>query len=87
MPHAVLITVCILNAVTFLVFGLDKGKARRRRRRVPESTLLALTWAASPIGGWLGMTAFRHKTRKTSFRIRMAAVTLLNPLWLLLLWS
>ena len=38
-------------------------------------------------GGWIGMTLFRHKTRKLSFKLKMFAVTILNPAWLVLwLW-
>ena len=30
-----------LNVITFLVYGIDKWKARRDRWRIPEATLLA----------------------------------------------
>jgi uncharacterized membrane protein YsdA (DUF1294 family) len=81
MPQPLLYGVLAINALTFLAFGLDKWKAARARRRIPEAWLLMLSWATGLFGGWIGMSVFRHKTRKTSFRVKMAAVTLLNVLW------
>jgi uncharacterized membrane protein YsdA (DUF1294 family) len=71
------------NVATFLLFGFDKWRARRERRRVPESTLLWATFACGCVGAWVGMRLFRHKTQKVSFRRWAVLVTLLNPLWLL----
>jgi uncharacterized membrane protein YsdA (DUF1294 family) len=74
-------TALAVNAVTFLAFGLDKRQARLRRSRVSERSLLALSWATGFLGGWMGMTLFRHKTRKTGFKVKMVFVTILNLLW------
>lgn len=71
----------VLNLVTFCAFGLDKRRARLRRSRISERTLLSLSWASGFVGGWMGMTLFRHKTRKNSFKIKMVLVTILNLLW------
>ena len=85
--EAVLVAVAVANAVTFLAFGLDKWKARRGGRRTPEARLLLLMFLSGFVGGWLGSSVFRHKTVKTSFRLKMLAVTVLNPVWpLLWLW-
>ena len=73
-----------VNLLAFLAFGMDKRRARRDKQRVPESTLLWLTFAAGVFGSWVGMSFFRHKTRKKSFRWKMVLVTIINPLWLLL---
>ncbi|MEY2982536.1 MAG: hypothetical protein RL562_2763 [Planctomycetota bacterium] len=76
-----LAVVLVLNAVTFVLFGVDKRRAKLGRRRIPERHLLGLSWATGLVGGWLGMRLFRHKTRKVSFRIWMLAVSIFNPLW------
>lgn len=76
-----------MNVLTFLAFGFDKWRARRSRRRVPEAQLLLMAWATGLFGGWIGMSVFRHKTQKTSFRVKMAAVTLVNLLWLVLYFT
>ncbi len=76
-------TVLAVNVITFVTFGVDKSFAKRDRRRVPEAWLLGLSFWTGLFGGWAAMSTFRHKTRKTSFRWKMIAVTIFNPLWLL----
>ena len=73
-----------VNLITFLAFGMDKRRARRGKQRVPEATLLWLMFATGLLGGWFGMSFFRHKTRKRSFQLKMVLVTVFNPLWLYL---
>jgi len=73
-----------INLATFLLFGFDKSRARLGTRRVPEATLLLLAFLTGFAGAWWGMSVFRHKTKKLSFRARLFVVTLLNPAWLLL---
>jgi len=60
-----------INVITFLTFGYDKMIAGTRRTRVPEAILLALALCGGTIGALLGMSVFRHKTIKTSFRRRL----------------
>lgn len=58
----------IINAVTFFAYGLDKMKAQAGAYRIPEKVLIIMA-LFGPIGGFLGMKLFRHKTRKTKFKI------------------
>lgn len=74
----------MVNVLSFLAFGLDKRRARRDKQRVPESTLLWLTFATGLIGSWLGLSYFRHKSGKRSFKLKMILVTIVNPLWLMI---
>lgn len=55
---------CLLgvNLLSFLVFGLDKLLAIKGRRRIPEATLLTLSFLGGSIGAMLGMALFHHKT-------------------------
>ena len=71
------------NVVVGAIYGWDKLMARAHRRRVPEATLLWLTFLCGCVGAWCAMQSFRHKTRKGSFRWRAILLTILNPLWLL----
>jgi len=59
----------IINVVTFFVWGFDKFRARLQQWRVPEKTLYGLIILGGGVGALLGMTFFRHKTRKTKFKV------------------
>ena len=85
--EVLILAVAVVNVWTFLAFGVDKWRAKRGRRRIPEARLLLLMWLTGFVGGWLGSHLFRHKTVKRSFRLKMVFVTGLNPVWpLLYLW-
>lgn len=63
----------IINVVTFLVFGVDKWKAKRKVRReqvrrVPEKTLFLLAALGGGLGALIGMRVWHHKTLHRSFR-------------------
>ena len=60
--------ILVVNVLTFIVYGVDKGKARRGRWRVPEAMLLGLAALGGSVGAWLAMQLFRHKTQKKKFR-------------------
>lgn len=57
-----------VNVVTFIVYGLDKWKARRGRWRIPESALLWLAVLGGSPAALLAMWLFRHKTKHNKFR-------------------
>ncbi len=82
--YPLLLISAAINLIAFFAFGVDKRRARLGKRRTPESTLLLLSWLTGMVGGWAGMKVFRHKTKKTSFRLKMVLVTVVNPAWLLL---
>ncbi len=70
-----------VNLLTILAFGWDKSRAEREKRRISEFHLLLFAFLGGFPGAWAAMSLFRHKTRKTSFKLKLALVTLLNPLW------
>lgn len=57
-----------VNVLTFIVYGVDKWKARSGRWRVSEATLIGLAALGGSVGAWLAMQLFRHKTQKKKFR-------------------
>jgi uncharacterized membrane protein YsdA (DUF1294 family) len=57
----------VLNVFSFALYGLDKFKAREEKWRISEQNLLIAS-LLGPIGAWLGMQHFRHKTRKPIFK-------------------
>ena len=67
-----------VNVLTFIVYGVDKWKARRGRWRVPEATLMGLAALGSSVGAWLAMQLFRHKTQEKKFRYGVPALFMLQ---------
>ena len=48
----------VMNLVTYVIYGLDKRRARSGRWRISEKTLLWLSACGGAIGGWRGMKDF-----------------------------
>jgi uncharacterized membrane protein YsdA (DUF1294 family) len=59
----------VINVITFIVWGFDKLRAKLQQWRIPENTLFALIILGGGAGALLGMTVFRHKTRKLRFKV------------------
>jgi len=58
-----------INIISFVLYGIDKGKAILKRERIPERILLVLSLIGGCYGALLGMILFRHKIRKKKFII------------------
>ena len=58
-----------INAFGFLFMLIDKIKARRKKWRIPESTLMGIAFIGGSIGSLIGMYTFRHKTRHPQFTL------------------
>ena len=63
------IYIAIINILTFLIFGIDKYKAKKDYSRVSEKALFSLCFIGGGIGGFVGMYTFRHKMRKWYFNL------------------
>ena len=56
-----------LNVGVWLMYGIDKWKAKSGRWRIPEKVLLLAAFAGGSVGALAGMMMFRHKTKKAKF--------------------
>ena len=65
-----------INVLTFLLYGIDKWKAKRARWRIPESVLLGMAAVGGSVGAWLGMRVWHHKTQHKKFRYGVPAILL-----------
>ena len=77
----------IWNLIVFLVYGLDKGKARKGSYRISEKTLLLMTYVGGGLGAWAGGTHFRHKTQKKYFQLAWAVGVLIDALLIYWMWK
>lgn len=57
----------LINAAGLLLMLIDKRKARKRKWRIPEATLLTVAALGGSVGSLAGMHLFHHKTRKPKF--------------------
>ena len=73
-----------INVLTFLLYGIDKWKAKRSRWRIPESALLGMAAVGGSVGAWLGMRIWHHKTQHKKFRYGVPAILVVQIV--LLLW-
>ena len=76
------IYLAVINLAGFIMYAVDKAKAKQKTRRIPEKMLLNFARLGGGLGCWLGMKTFRHKTLHKQFRI---TVPLWTIIWLALL--
>jgi len=72
------IYIFLMNIVAFLMYGLDKQKARMNRWRIPEKVLLLLAVLGGSVGAYVSMKMFRHKTQKPKFYLGVPLIFLLQ---------
>ena len=67
-----------INVVTFIVYGIDKYKAKKAKWRIPEATLLLLAVLGGSIGAWMGMKVWHNKTMHKKFKYGIPAILLIQ---------
>ena len=63
------LTVVVWNLIVFLLYAVDKRRAKVGKWRISEKTLLVCTFLCGAPGALAGMYLVRHKTRQMKFRI------------------
>lgn len=85
MPPLLLGYLVVINGLAFVLMGIDKWKAARGSRRIPESTLLLPAALLGCVGSWSASALFRHKTSKSSFRWKHVLATAVSIGWVVLI--
>ena len=67
-----------INAVAFIMYGIDKYKAKKAKWRIPEATLLLLAVLGGSIGAWMGMKVWHHKTMHKKFKYGIPAILMIQ---------
>ncbi len=78
MVNALLYYLIVINVVTFLVYGIDKWKAKQGSWRISEATLLVLAAIGGSIGALLGMKVWRHKTQHKKFKYGLPLILIIQ---------
>ena len=72
----ILSLIVLLNLITFIVYGIDKLKAKKNKWRIPDSTLMLLAIIGGSIGALLGIKVWHHKTLHRKFRYGIPMIIL-----------
>lgn len=78
MTKIILIYLAAVNLVTFVMYGIDKYKAKKSKWRIPEATLLLMVAIGGSIGAWAGMQVWHHKTLHKKFKYGVPIIFLLQ---------
>lgn len=68
----------IINVVTFMAYAMDKRKARKRKWRIPEKTLLFFAVIGGSVGALLGIHILHHKTKHLKFTVGVPVVLMIQ---------
>lgn len=73
-----LILIGLVNTYTFMLYFMDKQKAKKRQHRIPEKKLLLPTFLLGGIGATVGMYGVRHKTKHLKFKLSVPIALLIT---------
>lgn len=59
--------IVIINIIAFLIYFIDKLLAIYKKYRIPEKTLLFISFLGGSLGSITGMMLCHHKTKKWYF--------------------
>ena len=79
-----LVGLVVMNLLAFALMGVDKLKAKKGAWRIPEKTLFLVTALFGGLGGTLGMTVFRHKTKHWYFKLGFPALLVVQVVLLVI---
>lgn len=65
--YIVIFYLLMINIAGFVVMGIDKQKAIKKRWRIRESTLFLIALVGGSFGSIVGMRIFHHKTKHWYF--------------------
>lgn len=79
--------VAFFNFLAFILYGVDKNRAKNGGWRISEKALFLAALPGSALGALLGMYVFRHKTKHWYFRVFFPLLLVLQAGILGYLWS
>ena len=85
MLTAIAVILVVMNLAAFALMGIDKVKAKAGAWRIPEKKLFLVAALFGGLGGTLGMTFFRHKTKHWYFKFGFPALLVIQVALLVLI--
>ena len=77
---AVATYILVITIAAFAMFASDKHRAKTKRGRIPEKSLMRVCLWGGAIGGMIGMSALRHKTNVKKFKMTVPALFIIQLL-------
>lgn len=74
----VIVILLMINLIAFIMYGLDKMKAKKDAYRISEAMLIFIAAIGGSVGAMMGMTVFRHKTQHKKFTLGVPAILLVQ---------
>lgn len=76
--NTILYYLLAVNITSFILYGIDKYKAKNGRWRISEATLLLMAVIGGSIGAWAGMRLWHHKTMHKKFKYGIPIIIILQ---------
>ena len=67
-----------INIITFMMYGIDKLKAKKGKWRISEATLLMMAIVGGSIGAWAGMRIWHHKAMHKKFQYGIPTIIIMQ---------
>lgn len=77
----------LINAVAFILMLADKHKAKKKKFRIPEATLMWSAALGGSIGALCGMYLVRHKTKHVKFTVGIPLILIVQIIAGAILWT
>jgi len=68
----------IWNLCCFILYAVDKSRAKNNKWRISEATLIAVAFLMGGLGAFLGMHFLRHKTKHIKFTLLVPVALVIN---------
>ena len=78
MMNIILYYLLAVNIATFLLYGVDKYKAKKNKWRISEATLLMMAVIGGSIGALAGMRLWHHKTMHKKFKYGIPVIIIMQ---------
>ena len=82
----VVLYLAIINIFAFVLFGVDKRRARKQLWRISEKNLFLSAVFGGSVGALLGMYFFHHKTKHWYFVLGIPLILVVQAAILAVLW-
>ena len=76
--NTILYYLLAVNITSFILYGIDKYKAKNGRWRISEATLLLMAVIGGSIGAWAGMRLWHHKTMHKKFKYGIPVIIIIQ---------